>query len=94
MLAAASELLAEIRTNSRDYAAALAAMLQRTDETMRTFTEVLIQSGTEAMTRTDRLGEVLPVIEAKVQELAAAAERMALMAERALDTRLKPETVD
>jgi len=91
MLAAASELLAEIRANSRDYAAALAAMLQRTDETMRTFTEVLIQSGTEAMTRTDRLAEVLPVIEAKVEELAAAAEHMSAVAERVLDTRFEPK---
>jgi hypothetical protein len=96
MISATSEVLDEIRESSRSYAATLAAMLQRTDETMRTFTEVLIQSGTESMARTDRLSELLPVIEAKLQALALAAERMSAMTELFVDGRMrpKPETVD
>jgi phage-related minor tail protein len=88
--------LNEIKASSKDYVEALATMLEKTDETMRTFTEVLVQSGVEAATRTDRLSQALPAIEARAQTLAAAAERIsAIVADlHARQPRPQPETVD
>jgi hypothetical protein len=43
---------------------------------MRTFTDVLVKSGVEAATQTDRLREALPALEASAQTLARAAERI------------------
>jgi hypothetical protein len=51
-------------------------LLDKTDLSMRTFTDVLVKSGVEAATQTDRLREVLPAIEASAQTLARAAERI------------------
>ena len=76
MINATSDVLNEITANSKDYAEALRSMLMRTDETMRTFTEVLVKSGTEAAARTEQLSEALPAIEARVQTLAHATERI------------------
>jgi hypothetical protein len=79
MINATADVLNEIKANSRDYVEALSTMLERTDETMRTFTDVLIQSGAETAARTERLSEALPAIEARVQALALAAERISMM---------------
>jgi hypothetical protein len=82
MINATSEVLNEITTNSKDYAEALRSMLMRTDETMRTFTEVLVKSGTETAARTEQLSEALPEIEARVQALSHAAERVSAKGHR------------
>ena len=82
MINATSEVLNEITTNSKDYAEALRSMLMRTDETMRTFTEVLVKSGAETAARTEQLSEALPAIEARVQALSHAAERVSFKGHR------------
>ena len=82
MINATSEVLNEITTNSKDYAEALRSMLMRTDETMRTFTEVLVKSGTETAARTEQLSEALPAIEARVQALSHATERVSVKGHR------------
>ena len=95
MIKATADVLNEIKASSKEYAETLGAMLQKTDETMRTFTEVLLQSGAEAVTRTDRLSQALPAIEARAQTLATAAERISSIVEdlRARQLRPQPETV-
>ena len=82
MINATSEVLNEITTNSKDYAEALRSMLMRTDETMRTFTEVLVKSGTETAARTEQLSEALPAIEARVEALSHATERVSVKGHR------------
>jgi hypothetical protein len=96
MIKATANALNEIKSSSTDYAGALGIILERTDETMRTFTDVLVQSGAESMAQTDRLAQALPAIEAEVQALAVAAQSISLMVEdfRTGQRRRKPETVD
>jgi hypothetical protein len=71
-------------------------MLEKTDNTMRTFTDVLIQSGVESAARTDRLSEALPAIEAHARTLANAAEQITSLVEyfRSQQLRIEPEAVD
>jgi hypothetical protein len=76
VIKAAAEELREVRVNSRDYAEALRMMLERSNDTMRIFTDVLVQSSAEQAAWTARLAEALAAIEAKVQTLAEAAERI------------------
>jgi hypothetical protein len=83
MIKAAADVLSEIQARSKDSVDALGAMLERTDATMRTFTEALLQSAEETAARTDRLSQTLPAIEAKIQALAIAAERISRMAREA-----------
>jgi hypothetical protein len=73
---AMAEILDEFKTNSRAHVDILWSLLDKTDLSMRTFTDVLVKSGVEAATQTDRLREVLPAIEASAQTLARAAERI------------------
>jgi hypothetical protein len=96
MIEATADVLNEIKSSSRKYVEVLGTMLEKTDETMRTFTDVLIQSGVESAIRTDRLSKALPAIEARAQTLASAAERMTLIVEdlRSRHPRPEPETVD
>ena len=83
MIKAAADVLNEIQARSKDSVDALGAMLERTDSTMRTFTEMLLQSAEETAARTDRLSQTLPAIDAKIQALAIAAERISRMAREA-----------
>jgi len=96
MIEATADVLNEIKTSSRKYVEALGTMLEKFDETMRTFTDVLIQSGVESAIRTDQLSKALPAIEARAQALASTAERMTLIVEdlRSWHPRAQPETVD
>jgi methyl-accepting chemotaxis protein len=96
MIKATADVLNEIKASSKDYAQTLGAMLEKTDETMRTFTDVLVKSGVESATRTDRLSHALPAIEARAQTLATAAERITSIVQdlRTPHPRPKPETVD
>jgi hypothetical protein len=81
VIKAAAEELREVRANSRDYTDALRMMLERSNDTMRTFTDVLVQSSAEQAAWTSRLAEALAAIEARVQTLADAADRITLTIE-------------
>ncbi len=96
MIKATAEVLDEIKTSSQAYAETLGAMLERTDGTMRTFTDVLIKSGVDAEIRNDRLHEALPVIEERARTLAIAAERISgiVAVLRDKQMRSKRETID
>jgi hypothetical protein len=88
--------LDEFKTTSRAYVEALRGMLDKTDTTMRTFTDVLIKYGVDAATQVDGLREVLPAIEASAQSLAAAGERISGAVDDLRATRRAPkrETID
>jgi hypothetical protein len=91
MIKATADVLNEIKASSQGYSQTLGAMLDRTDETMRTFAEVLIQSGVEQAARSDRLAVALPVIEARALTLAGAAERISGIVEELRLRRVWPE---
>jgi hypothetical protein len=95
MIKSTEEALNEIKANSRDYVEALGIVLVKADETMRTFTDILVQSSAESAAWGDRLSETLPAIEAKVQALAVTADRISLLVEHLQhkQRRSKPETV-
>jgi len=95
MIKSAEEALNKIKVNSRDYVEALGIVLVRADETMRTFTDILVQSSAESAAWGDRLSETLPAIEAKVQALVVTADRISLLVEdlRHRQRRSKPEAV-
>jgi hypothetical protein len=77
MIKATSEVLNEIKESQQACTEGLTFMLEKTDGTMRTFTEALVKSGVEMAIRTDQLSEALPAIEARARTLALAAERIA-----------------
>jgi hypothetical protein len=77
MIKATSEVLNEIKASQQACTEGLTFMLERTDGTMQTFTDVLVKSGVEMAIRTDQLSEALPTIEARAHTLALAAERIA-----------------
>jgi len=91
-----AQILDEFKTSSRDYVQVLRLLLEKTDGTMRTFTDVLVKSGVETATQTDWLREVLPAIEANAQTLLTAAERISRAIEDLRARRLNPEreTID
>ena len=91
-----AQILDEFKTSSRDYVEVLRLLLEKTDGTMRTFTDVLVKSGVEAATQTDWLREALPAIEANAQTLVTAAERISRAIEDLRARRLNPEreTID
>jgi hypothetical protein len=93
---ATSEVLNEIRQNQQACTEGLTFMLERTDGTMRTFTEALVTSGMEMAIRTDQLSEALPAIEARARTLALAAERIAGIVDELRDPQKRPEweTID
>jgi hypothetical protein len=70
------EVLDDIKKSSGTYVEVLELMLEKTDATMRTFTDVLVRTGVEAATQTDGLREVLPAIETSAHAIAMAAERI------------------
>jgi hypothetical protein len=93
---ATSEVLNEIKQSQQACTEGLTFMLERTDGTMRTFTEALAKSGVEMAIRTDRLSEALPAIEARARTLALAAERIAGIVDDLRDPQKRPEweTID
>jgi hypothetical protein len=96
MIKSTAEVLNEIKTSSKAYTEGLTFVLGRTDETMRTFTEVLIKSSAEMADRTERLDAALPAIEARARTLALAAERIAGIVDDLRDPQKRPEweTID
>ena len=91
-----AQILDEFKTSSRDYVEVLRVLLEKTDGTMRTFTDVLVKSGVETATQADWLREVLPAIEANAQTLVTAAEKISRAIEDLRARRLNPEreTID
>jgi hypothetical protein len=96
MIKTTAEVLNQIKASAQSHTEGLTFMLERTDETMQTFTDVLVKSGMEMAIRTDRLSEALPAIEERARTLAIAAERIADIVEelRAPQKRPKWETID
>jgi hypothetical protein len=96
MIKSTAEVLNEIKASSKAYTEGLTFVLGRTDETMRTFTEVLIKSSAEMADRTERLDAALPAIEARARTLALAAERIAGIVDDLRDPQKRPEweTID
>jgi hypothetical protein len=79
MIKAAADVVSDMKATSKEYADALGVMLEKTEEAMRTITDVVVQWSAESTSRTERLTEQLPEIEAKVQALTKAADRISLM---------------
>jgi hypothetical protein len=96
MIKSTAEVLSEIKASSKAYTEGLTLMLEKTDGTMRTFTEVLIKSSAEMADRTERLDAALPAIEARARTLALAAERIAGIVDDLRDPQKRPEweTID
>jgi hypothetical protein len=88
---ATSEVLNEIKSSQQACTEGLTLMLERTDGTMRTFTDLLAKSGVEMAIRTDQLSEALPAIEARARSLAVAAERIAGIVDHLRDPQKRPE---
>jgi hypothetical protein len=91
MIKATSEVLNEIKASSQACTEGLTLMLEKTDGTMRTFTDVLVKSGVEMAIRTDQLSEALPAIEARAHTIALAAERIAGIIDDLRDPQKRPE---
>jgi hypothetical protein len=91
MIKSTEAALNEITVNSRDYVEALGIVVARADETMRTFTDILVQSSAESAAWADRLSETLPEIEAKVQALAVATDRISLLVNDFRHRQIRPE---
>jgi hypothetical protein len=91
MIKATSEVLNEIKASSQACTEGLTLMLEKTDGTMRTFTDVLVKSGVEMAGRTDQLSEALPAIEARAHTIALAAERIAGIIDDLRDPQKRPE---
>ena len=93
---AMANMLDELKTSSSTYVEVLELLLEKTDSTMRTFTDVLVRTGVEAATQTEGLREVLPAIEASAQAIAMAAERISVVLDdvRTLRPAPKREAVD
>jgi hypothetical protein len=73
----------QFRMDSQAHIALLQSMLEKTDQTMTTFTDVLIKSAMEATIQTEGLREALLATEAGAQTLVAAADKIARSAEDA-----------
>jgi hypothetical protein len=91
MIKATSEVLNEIKASQQACTEGLTIMLERTDGTMRTFTDALVKSGVEMAIGTDRLSEALPAIEARARTLAIAAERIAGIVDKLRMPQRRPE---
>jgi hypothetical protein len=86
----------QFRMDSQAHIALLQSMLEKTDQTMTTFTDVLIKSAMEATIQTEGLREALLATEAGAQTLVAAADKIARSVEDARVRRppLQREHVD
>jgi hypothetical protein len=67
----------QFKADSGAHVAVLQALLERADQTMSTFTDVLIKSAMEATIQTEGLREALLATEAGAQTLVAAADKIA-----------------
>jgi hypothetical protein len=95
-IAGVAQMLDEFKASARDYVEVLRALLERTDGTMRTFTDVLVKSGIDTAAQADWLREALPAIEANARTLETAADRMSRAVDglRATIPSRKRETIE
>jgi hypothetical protein len=95
-IAGVAQVLDEFKARARDYVELLRALLERTDDTMRTFTDVLVKSGIDTAAQADWVREALPAIEANARTLMTAADRMSNAVDglRAAIPIRKRETID
>jgi ABC-type transporter Mla subunit MlaD len=93
---AVAKALHEFRTSSTAYAEVLSATLEKTDATMRTFTDLLVKYGVETATQSHDLRQLLPAVEASVRSLAAASDRISGVVQDLRASRRAPrrETID
>jgi hypothetical protein len=86
----------QFKTDSRAHVELLRALLAKTDDTMRTFTDVLIRSGVDATLQAEGLREAIQATEADAQTLVQAAEKISQSVEDLQVLRLTPrrERVD
>jgi len=95
-IAGVAQMLDGLKASARDCVEVLRALLERTDGTMRTFTDVLVKSGIDTAAQTDWLREALPAIETNARTLVTAADRMSSAVDglRAAIPSRKRETID
>jgi hypothetical protein len=86
----------QFKTDSRAHVELLRALLAKTDDTMRTFTDVLIRSGVDATLQAEGLRDAIQATEADAQTLVQAAEKISQSVEDLQVLRLTPrrERVD
>jgi hypothetical protein len=86
----------EFKADSKAHVELLRALLAKTDDTMRTFTDVLIKSGVDATLQAGGLREAIHATEAGAQTLVQAAEKISQSVEDLQVLRLTPrrERVD
>ena len=96
MVKAVARALDEFKASSTAYAEVLSATLEKTDATMRTFTDLLLKYGVEAATQSHDLRQLLPAVDASVRSLAAASDRISGVVEDLRGSRRAPrrETID
>jgi Mg2+ and Co2+ transporter CorA len=84
------------KTDSKAHVEVLRALLAKTDDTMRTFTDVLIRSGVDATLQAEGLREAIQATQADAQTLVQAAEKISQSVEDLQVLRLTPrrERVD
>jgi hypothetical protein len=66
----------QFKSDSKAHVELLRALLAKTDDTMRTFTDVLIKSGVDATLQAEGLRETIQATEAGAQTLVQAAEKI------------------
>jgi len=86
----------QFKTASKAHVELLRALLAKTDDTMRTFTDVLIRSGVDATLQAEGLREAVQATQADAQTLVQAAEKISQSVEDLQVLRLTPrrERVD
>jgi uncharacterized protein YoxC len=86
----------QFKTDSKAHVELLRALLAKTDDTMRTFTDVLIRSGVDATLQAEGLREAVQATQADAQTLVQAAEKISQSVEDLQVLRLTPrrERVD
>ena len=91
MIKATAEVLTELKGNVQTYTEGMNFMLERTDQTMRDFTEVLARSGADAAARAEQLAETLPALEARARALTTAATQIAQIVDKLQAPRKRQE---
>ena len=86
----------QFKTDSKAHVELLRALLAKTDDTMRTFTDVLIRSGVDATLQAEGLREAIQATQVDAQTLVQAAEKISQSVENLQVLRLTPrrERVD
>jgi len=86
----------QFKTDSKSHVELLRALLAKTDDTMRTFTDVLIRSGVDATLQAEGLRDAIQATQADAQTLVQAAEKISQSVEDLQVLRLTPrrERVD